>query len=66
MDAHGRICESYSVPIAMYAAAIGMSDGEALKLFLTALAAISESEHIDSDSDSLLQEILTSKVKVLG
>lgn len=65
-DVHGRICESYSVPIAMYAAAVGMSDSEGLKLYLTALAAISESEHIDSDSESLLQEILTAKMKVVG
>ena len=65
-DVHGRICESYSVPIAMYAAAVGMSDSEGLKLYLMALAAISESEHIDSDSESLLQEILTAKMKVAG
>ena len=63
---HGRICESYAVPIAMYAAAIGFSDSEALKLYLMSLASISESEEIESDSETLLHEIMLSKTSIKG
>jgi len=63
---HGRICESYAVPIAMYCSAIGMSDSEGLKMYCMALNAISASEDIESDSDALLQEIMLSQVQRRG
>ena len=63
---HGRICESYAVPIAMYCSAIGMSDSEGLKMYHMALSAISASEDIESDSDALLQEIMLSQVPRRG
>jgi hypothetical protein len=63
---HGRICESYAVPVSMYAASIGMSDSEGLNIYHAALAAISASEDIESDSDSLLQEIMLSQVNRRG
>lgn len=63
---HGRICESYAVPIAMYCSAIGMSDAEALKLYLTALKTISQAEDVESDSEALLQEIMLSQVSLRG
>jgi len=65
-NVHGRICESYAVPISMYASAIGMSDSEGLKLYMMALSAISASEDIESDSDALLQEIMLAKVRTRG
>ena len=65
-NVHGRICESYAVPISMYASAIGMSDSEGLKLYMMALSAISASEDIESDSDALLQEIMLSQVNRRG
>ena len=63
---HGRICESYAVPIAMYCSAIGMTDGEALKLYLAALKTISQAEDVESDSEALLQEIMLSQVNLRG
>ena len=65
-NVHGRVCESYAVPIAMYAAAIGMSDSEGLRLYQEALSAISASEEIESDSDALLQEIMLAKTRTKG
>lgn len=63
---HGRVCESYAVPVAMYAASIGMSDSEGLSLYSQALKSISASEQIESDSESLLQEIMLSQVHRRG
>lgn len=63
---HGRICESYAVPIAMYAASVGQSESEALWLYRKALSSISASEDIESDSESLLQEIMLAKVRTKG
>ena len=63
---HGRICESYAVPISMYCSAIGMSDAEGLAMYQKALNAISASEEIESDSDALLQEIMLSQVNRRG
>ena len=60
---HGRVCESYAVPIAMYSAAIGFSDPEALILYSEALRTISEADQVESDSEALLQEILTAKIR---
>ena len=51
------------VDVAMYAAAVGFSDTEALQLFREALATIAEGDQVESDSDALLQEILTSTVR---
>lgn len=63
---HGRVCESYAVPIAMYAASLGMSDTEGIKLYRMALDALSEGESVDSDSDMLLQDIMTSQIIIKG
>jgi hypothetical protein len=63
---HGRVCESYAVPISMYCASIGMSDSDGLEMYHQALAAISASEEIESDSDALLQEIMLSQVNLRG
>ena len=63
---HGRICESYAVPVAMYGASIGFSDSEGLSLYQKALASISASEEIESDSEALLQEIMLSKTRTKG
>jgi len=63
---HGRICESYAVPISMYCSAIGMSDAEGLAMYHKALNAISASEEIESDSDALLQEIMLAKTRTKG
>ena len=64
--AHGRVCESYSVPVGMYAAATGLSDAGALGLFTAALDAISEANSIESDADRILSEILSANVQVVG
>lgn len=63
---HGRICESYAVPISMYCSAIGMSDAEGQVMYHKALDTISAGEEIESDSDSLLQEIMLSKTRTKG
>jgi hypothetical protein len=65
-DVHGRICESYAVPISMYCSAIGMNDAEGLVMYHKALNAISASEEIESDSDALLQEIMLAKTRTKG
>ena len=62
-DIHGRVCESYAVPIAMYSAAIGFSDPEALILYEEALRSISAADQVESDSEALLQEILMAKIR---
>lgn len=63
---HGRICESYAVPVSMYCAAVGMNEEEALEVYHRALSSIASSEDIESDSDSLLQEIMLSQVQRRG
>jgi len=63
---HGRVCESYAVPVSLYATSIGMSQTEALDLFHRALAGISESDQVESDAESLLQELMLSQVQLPG
>jgi hypothetical protein len=63
---HGRVCESYAVPVSMYAVSVGMSETEALALFLRALDGISESDQVESDAESLLHELMLSQVQVAG
>lgn len=63
---HGRVCESYAVPVSIYATSIGMSQTEALDLFHRALAGISESDQVESDAESLLQELMLSQVQLPG
>jgi len=63
---HGRVCESYAVPVSMYATSIGMSESEALALFLRALAGISESDQVESDAETLLQELMLAQVSLPG
>lgn len=63
-EVHGRICESYAVPCAMYATSVGMSWEESITLYQSALGAIGEGEDIESDSDALLQEIMLAKIRV--
>jgi len=63
---HGRVCESYAVPISMYATSVGMSETEALELFLKALNGISESDQVESDAESLLHELMLSQVPLPG
>lgn len=57
---HGRICESYAVPCAMYAVSTGMDQQEALTLFYDALYSLTEAADIESDSEALLDEIMGS------
>jgi hypothetical protein len=63
---HGRVCESYAVPISMYATSVGMSEIEALDLFLRALAGISESDQVESDAEMLLHELMLSQIPLPG
>ena len=63
---HGRVCESYAVPISMYATSVGMSEIEALGLFLRALAGISESDQVESDAEMLLHELMLSQIPLPG
>lgn len=64
-DTHPRIAESYAVPVAMYAASVGLSESEAIQLYQRSLAAIVGGETVESDSESLLQDIMTARVRVL-
>ncbi len=63
---HGRVCESYAVPVSMFCASVGMNEEEALEVYHRALSSIASSEDIESDSDSLLQEIMLSQVQRKG
>lgn len=64
-DTHPRIAESYAVPVAMYASAIGLDDAEAIQLYQKSLSSILGGETVESDSDSLLQDIMTAKVRLV-
>ena len=61
---HGRICESYSVPCAMYAVSTEMDQTEALTLFYDALYSLTEAADIESDSEALLDEIMCSTGRI--
>lgn len=61
---HGRVCESYSIPCAMLATALGFDQAAAIGLFHQALGGISESETVEDDAETLLQEILLTTVLV--
>lgn len=63
---HGRICESYAVPVAMYATTIGLSETESLDLFGRALDSVNEADQVESDSDRLLQDIMHSVLFLPG
>jgi hypothetical protein len=63
---HGRVCESYAIPCAMYSATMGHSEDEAVELFQEALRAIADGEDVETDAEALLQEILLTSVLLKG
>jgi len=65
-DVHGRVCESYAVPVAMFATATGMDQVAALDLFGKALQCVNEADQVESDSDRLLQDIMHAVVFLPG
>jgi hypothetical protein len=65
-NVHGRVCESYAVPVAMYATSVGMPDSDALALFVAALGAIPETDQVQSDSAELIEAIATAQVRLPG
>lgn len=65
-DVHGRVAESYAVPCAMYAAATGMEEDDAVELFVAALRSVSEGDEVESDIDTLMHDIFMSAIRTPG
>lgn len=62
---HYRVCESYSVPAAAYAAAMGMDEAQAVKLLEEFLGTTDPSE-IEGDEHRLLSAIMQYIIPVKG
>jgi hypothetical protein len=58
-----RVCESYAVPAAMWAAASGMDDTEAYSVYLDLLK-LADVDSIESDRAQVLSDILDSQVRL--
>jgi len=63
---HGRVCESYALPCAIWGATTGMDDAKCLESYLSAMQEMRAGEQVDNEADTLLQEILMSSILVEG
>lgn len=62
---HYRVVESYSVPAAAYAKAVGMSDSDAESI-LGAFLSVTDPSEIESDEQRIFDAILQSKITIVG
>jgi len=63
VDAHGRICESYALPVAVWGATTGMSRDSCHKMFSETVHNIGAENEIQSDHEQLLEDIGTAIIR---
>jgi len=62
-EPHGRLNECYAIPAAMYAAATGLSEADAVNLYHDFMRVVDIDEEVEMDHVDLLRDIFDSEVR---